>query len=64
MAEWYINICPSKVFEAWSARRPNDGARGLLLHHDNATVHTAAAILDYLEANPVELSSRLRIFRA
>ena len=22
--EWYINICLPKVFEAWSARRPND----------------------------------------
>ena len=37
----------------WSARRPNGGPHGLRLHHD-ATAHTAAATLDYLEANYVQ----------
>ena len=54
-AEWYVNLCPSKVFEAWSARRPNDGGRCLLLDHYNASDHTAAATLDHQEANRVEL---------
>ena len=35
-AEWYVNICLPKVFEAWTVRRPNNGTQGLLLHHDNA----------------------------
>ena len=48
-AEWYVNICVPKVFEACTAHRPNNGTRGLLLHHENA--HTAAATLHYLEAN-------------
>ena len=49
--EWYINICLPKVFEAWSARHPNNGAHGLLLHHDNASANTVDATLNYLEAN-------------
>ena len=52
--ERYINICLPKVFEAWRARRSNNSTRRLLLHHDNASAHTtAAASLDYLEANRV-----------
>ena len=54
-AEWYINICPPKVFEAWSARLPNNGPRGVLLHHDNASSHISTAALDYLEANRGQL---------
>ena len=54
-AEWYINVCVPSVFEAWSARRLNNGTRGLLPHHDNASAHTAAGTLDYLEANHVQL---------
>ena len=54
-AEWYINICLSKVFEAWCARSPYNDTRGLLLNHDNASAHTAATTLDYLETNCVQL---------
>ena len=54
-AEWYINTCLPKVFEAWSARRPRTGTRHLLLHHDNASAHTAAATLDFLQENQVQL---------
>ena len=54
----YINICLPKVFEAWTARRPNKGTRGLLLHHGNASANTAAATLDYLEANRVQLATK------
>ena len=54
-AEWYINICLPKVFEAWSARRPNNGTRCPLLHHNNESANTATATLDYLEAYRVPL---------
>lgn len=54
-SEWYITTCLPKVFEAWGIRRPGTGTRGLLLHHDNASAHTAAAILDFLEENHVQL---------
>ena len=54
-AESYISMCLPRVFEAWSARRPNSGTSGLLFHHDNASAPTADAALDYLEANPVQL---------
>ena len=54
-AEWYINICLPKVIEAWSARRPGTSPRRILLHHDNATAHTAASTLDYLQENGVQL---------
>ena len=55
-ADWYINNCLPKAFEAWSSRRPKAGIRGLL-HHDNASVHTAAKTLDFLDENSVELES-------
>ena len=32
-----INIRLLKVFEAWIARRQNNGTRSLLLHHSNTT---------------------------
>ena len=49
--ELHVNICLPKVFKAWSFRHPHSGIRG----HDNAGVHTASTILDYLEANRVQL---------
>ena len=55
-AEWCVNICPPEIFEASTARRPNSGTHGLLLHHDNASVHTTAATLDYLDAHRVQLT--------
>ena len=54
-SEWYTNTCLPQVFESWSKRRPRTGTRGLLLHHDNASAHTAAATLDYLQENNVQL---------
>ena len=52
-----INHCLPKAFEAWSSRRPKTGTRGLLLHHDNASAHTAAKTLDFLAENSVQLVS-------
>ncbi|KAI6652366.1 Histone-lysine N-methyltransferase SETMAR-like [Oopsacas minuta] len=56
-ADWYINNCLPKAFEALSSRRPKTGVRGLLLHHDNASAHTAAKTLDFLAENSVQLVS-------
>ena len=54
-AEWYINTCLPEVIEAWSSCGPNMGARGLMLHHDNATTHTVAVTVDYVQENHVQL---------
>ena len=35
-ADWYVNHCLPKIFQAWFKRRPRTGVRDLLLHHDNA----------------------------
>ena len=54
-ADWYVNHSLPKIFQAWCRRRPEMGVRGLLLHHDNASAHTAAVTLDFLAANDVQL---------
>ena len=54
-ADWYVNHCLPKVLQAWCKRRLRTGVRGLLLHHDNASVHTAAVALDFLAASDVQL---------
>ena len=54
-ADCYINLCLPKIFQAWCKRRPQTGVRGLLLHYDNASAHTAAVTLDSLAANGVQL---------
>ena len=46
--DWYVNHCCLKVFQAWCKQRPRTGVRGLLLHHDTASAHTAAVTLDFL----------------
>ena len=58
-ADWYINHCLPKVFQAWRKRRPRTGVRGLLLHHDNASAHTAAVTLDFLAASNIQLVTHL-----
>ena len=54
-ADWYVNHCLPKIFQAWCKWRPRTGVRGLLLHHDNASSDTAAVTLDFLDANDVQL---------
>ena len=49
-ADWYVNHCLRKIFQAWCKRRYRMGACGLLLHYDNASAHTAAVTLDFLAA--------------
>ena len=54
-ADWYVNHCLPKIFQAWCKRRPGIGVHGLLLHYDNASAHTAAVTLDFLAASDVQL---------
>ena len=54
-ADWYVNHCLPKVFQAWCKRRPRTGVHGLLLYHDNASVYTTAVTLDFLAASDVQL---------
>ena len=54
-ADWYVNHCLPTIFHAWCKRRPRTGVRGLLLHHDNASAHTAAVTLEYLTASDIQL---------
>ena len=54
-ADWNVNHCVPEIFQARSKRRPRKGVRGLLLHHDNASVHTAAVTLDFVAANDFQL---------
>ena len=57
-ADWYVNHCVPKIFQARCKRRPRTGVRGLLLHHDNASVHTTAVTLDFVAANDFQLVIR------
>lgn len=47
-ANWYINKCLPEVLGSLDIR-------GLLLHHDNASSHTARATVDYLRENNVRV---------
>ena len=54
-ADWYVNHCLIKIFQAWCKRCPRTGVRGLLLHHDNASAHTAAVTLQFLAVIDTQL---------
>ena len=54
-ADWYVNHCLPKIFQACCKRRPGMGVRGLLLHHDNASLHTVAVSVDFLAASDIQL---------
>ena len=54
-ADWYVNHCLPKIFQAWCKWRPRTGVRGRLHHHDNASVDTAAVTADFLAASDVQL---------
>ena len=49
-ANWYEHHCLPKVFEVWCQRRRKTG---LFLHHDNASAHTAATTVDFLNESEV-----------
>jgi len=54
-SDWYTTVCLPKVFQELRNQRLRTGTRGILLHHDNASAHTAAATLDFLAAENVQL---------
>ena len=54
-ADWCVNHCLPKIFQAWCKGRPRPGVRGLLLHHDNASTHTVAVPQGFLAASDVQL---------
>jgi [histone H3]-lysine36 N-dimethyltransferase SETMAR len=54
-AQWYTEVCLPKVFDKLQEERPSAGLRGILLHHDNAPAHTAAATLNFLHDSGVQL---------
>ena len=54
-AKWYTDVWLPQVFSKIQEKRPSTGLRGILLHHDNASSHTANATIAFLEKTPVKL---------
>ena len=54
-ADWCVKHSLPKIFQAWCKQRSRTVVRGLLLHYDNASTHTAAETLDVLAASDVQL---------
>jgi histone-lysine N-methyltransferase SETMAR len=54
-AEWYTTVCLPQVFSVLKQQRPKTALRGIFLHHDNASAHTAARTLDFLGKEGVQL---------
>lgn len=54
-AEWYTTVCLPQVFSVLKQQRPKSELRGISLHHDNASAHTAAQTLDFLGEEGVKL---------
>ena len=50
---WYVRGCLPLVLATVAKRRPRTRHRGLLLHHDNAAAHRAAATQEFLHAGRV-----------
>ena len=53
-AEWYTTICLPTVFD--EIRKKNKKRR-IILHHDNASSHTASQTIEYLKDKNIELMS-------
>jgi histone-lysine N-methyltransferase SETMAR len=54
-AHWYTTVCLPQVFAELQNTRPKTGLRGILLHQDNASAHTAAVTMDFLHQSDVQL---------
>lgn len=54
-AEWYTTICWPEVI---NEIRKNNRKRRIILHHDNASSHTARQTIDYLTEKNIELMSQ------
>lgn len=51
-ADWYTTICLPSIVGELRKNKPN---RRIILHHDNASAHTARKTIDYLDGEKVEL---------
>lgn len=51
-ADWYTSVCLPEVF---SSLRKDNPKRRIILHHDNASSHTALRTIDFLTKNNVQL---------
>lgn len=51
-ADWYVNTCLPRVLEKVREKRPRSN---VVLHHDNASSHSAKVTEAYLKASNVEL---------
>jgi len=51
---WYTTECLPHFVAAVAERRPQTKHHGLLLHHDNAAAHRAAATQDFLNAERIQ----------
>ena len=48
-ADWYTTVCLPKLIIAIDSHREKTGVSRLLLHHDNASSHTALRTREFLE---------------
>lgn len=53
-AAWYTGVCLPQVIASLSSQRPKTGVRGLFLHQDNASAHTAKQTQDFLRAQGLQ----------
>ena len=52
-AQWYTTVVLPQVFQELREKRPRAGLRDILLHHDNASAHTAHLTIYFLRGTPV-----------
>lgn len=54
-ADWYTNVALSLLISTIQQRHPRGGLRNLLVHHDNATAHTAMQTREFLAQRNIQL---------
>lgn len=54
-SEWYCEVALPQMFAKLQTGRQRTGLRNILVHHDNASSHTAARTLDFLKDSGVQL---------
>ena len=54
-AQLYTTVALPQVLQKLREKRPRAGLRGILLHHDNASVHATHLTIDFLRGTPVQL---------
>jgi [histone H3]-lysine36 N-dimethyltransferase SETMAR len=54
-AAWYCEVALPKVFHELKDSRSKTGLQNLMLHHDNASSHTAFRTIDFLQQSGIQL---------